>query len=190
MLLLPLCELCHFLTSDFMKVYSQWVPCERNFSYNFIPIFSKLCICFLHGLEMCMWSGYNPWINFCHFFHFVNFIFSDLRLYEIYRQCVPCKPSSLYIFILIYMQLCTSFIHGLKMCMWFGFNLAVNFCHISTLLTSSFFKFSQVRHQLHRSSIYIFIFILFLIEISVCKQCRPWSDAAVCSIWSGSALFA
>ena len=23
-----------------------------------------------------------------------------------------------------------------------------------------------------------------------CKQCRPWSDAAFCSIWSGSALFA
>ena len=55
------------------------------------------------------------------------------------------------------MQLCTSFFHGLKMCMWFGFNPAVNFCHFSTLLTLSFFNFSQVRHQLHRSSIYILI---------------------------------
>ena len=25
------------------------------------------------------------------------------------------------------------------MCIWFGFNPAVNFCHFSTLLTSSFF---------------------------------------------------
>ena len=25
------------------------------------------------------------------------------------------------------------------MCMWFGFNSAVNFCHFSTLLTLSFF---------------------------------------------------
>ena len=57
-----------------MKVYRQWVPCERNSSYNFILIFLKLCTCFLHGLEMCMWFGYNPWINFCHFFHFVNFV--------------------------------------------------------------------------------------------------------------------
>ena len=24
---------------------------------------------------MCIWFGYNPWINFCHFFHFVNFVF-------------------------------------------------------------------------------------------------------------------
>ena len=39
--------------------------------------------------------------------------------------------------------------------MWFGFNPGVNFCHFSTLLTLSFFKFSQVRHQLHRSSICI-----------------------------------
>ena len=47
------------------------------------------------------------------------------------------------------------FFHDLKMCIWFGFNPAVNFCHFSTLLTLSFFNFSQVGHQLHRSSIYI-----------------------------------
>ena len=34
----------------------------------------KLCTCFPHGLEMSMWFGYNPWINFCHSFHFVNFV--------------------------------------------------------------------------------------------------------------------
>ena len=64
---------CHFLTLDSMKVYRQCVPCERNSSYNFIPIFLKFCTCFFHGLEMCMWFGYNPWITFCHFFHFVIF---------------------------------------------------------------------------------------------------------------------
>ena len=42
-------------------------------SYNFIPIFFKLCTCFLHDLKMCMWFGCNPCINFCHFFHFGNF---------------------------------------------------------------------------------------------------------------------
>ena len=70
MSLFPLCELSHFSTS----MYRQWVPCERNSSYNFIPIFLKLCTCFLHGPKMCMWFGYNPCINFCHFFHFVNFV--------------------------------------------------------------------------------------------------------------------
>ena len=33
------------------------------------------------------------------------------------------------------------------------------------------------------------VFIEFLIEIPVCKLCRPWSDAVFCSIWSGSRLF-
>ena len=35
------------------------VSCERNSSYSFLPIFLKLCICFLHGVRMCMWFGYN-----------------------------------------------------------------------------------------------------------------------------------
>ena len=72
-LIFPLGELFHFLTSGYMKVLWQWVPCERNSSYNFIPIFLKLCTCYLHGQKMCIWFGCNPCINFCHFFHFVNF---------------------------------------------------------------------------------------------------------------------
>ena len=41
------------------------------------------------------------------------------------------------------MQICASSFHGLKMCMWLGFNPAVNFAHFSTLLTLSFFSFSR-----------------------------------------------
>ena len=50
------------------------VSCERNSSYSFAPIFLKLCRCFLHCMGMCMWFGYDCWINFCHFFHFVNLV--------------------------------------------------------------------------------------------------------------------
>ena len=44
----------------------------------------------------------------------------------------------------------------------------------------------------HLRSVWCMFFILFIffIEIPVSKQCRPWSDAAFCGIWSGSALFA
>ena len=35
-----------------------------------------------------------------------------------------------------------------------------------------------------------FCFISFLIEIPACKQFRPRSDTALCSVWSWSALFA
>ena len=103
---------------------------------------------FRHGLEMCMWFGYNPWINFCHFFHFVNFvIFWPQTLWK-------CTDSGYHVSATPYTTSCPSlfnfahlFVRGLKMCMWFGFNPAVNFCYFSTLLTC---HFSQVRHQFHR----------------------------------------
>ena len=64
--LFPLCWLCHFLTSDFIKMYRQWVPFERNFSYNVIPIFLYFFLTFahlfLHGLKVCILFAYtcNP----------------------------------------------------------------------------------------------------------------------------------
>ena len=169
MSLFSLCELSHFSTS----MYRQWVPCEHNSSYNFIPIFLKLGTCFLYGLKMCMWFGYKPCFNFCDFFRFANFLifwpqilwkcidsgyllsttphtilyrsfwnfahvfamvsryacsldiilelifvtFSTLWILpfltsdsmKVYRQWLTCKCSSLYNFMPIFMQLCTSF---------------------------------------------------------------------------------
>ena len=77
-------------------MYRQWVPCERNSSYNFIPIFLKLCTCFLHGLKMCIWFGYNPCINFCRFFLFANFVIHFLTsdCMKVLWQWVPCERSS------------------------------------------------------------------------------------------------
>ena len=51
-----------------MKVNGQWVPCVCNSSYSFMPIHLKLYMCHGHGLKICMWFGYNPWIIFYHFF--------------------------------------------------------------------------------------------------------------------------
>ena len=51
-----------------MKVNGQWVPCVCNSSYSFMPIHLKLYMYYGHGLKICMWCGYNPWIIFCHFF--------------------------------------------------------------------------------------------------------------------------
>ena len=68
--LFPVCELSHFFTS----MDRQWVPCESNSSYSFIQNFLKLCMCFRHGMRMCMWYGYHCEIIFCHFFPFVNLV--------------------------------------------------------------------------------------------------------------------
>ena len=184
-------------------MYRQWVPCERNSSYNFIPIFLKLCTCFRHGLKMCMWFGYNPCIYFCYFFHFANFVifwpqilwkccdsgylvsatphailywsfwnfvhvfamvwrcaygldiilelifvtFSTLWTLsfltsdsmKVYRRSYLVSATPYTISCLSLCNFAHLFFHGLKMCMWFGFNPAVNFCHFSTLLTLSVF---------------------------------------------------
>ena len=59
----------------------KWVLCEHNSSYNFIPILLKLYRCFCQGLKMCMTFGYNPRINFCHFFHSLNLVIFGLNYY-------------------------------------------------------------------------------------------------------------
>ena len=57
---------------------SEWdgyrVPCVRNSSNSFIPILLKLYRCCDHASKICMWFGYNPQINFCHFFHNLNLV--------------------------------------------------------------------------------------------------------------------
>ena len=45
-----------------------------NSSYNLIPILLKLCRHCDHALKICMWLGYTPQINFCHFFLNLNLV--------------------------------------------------------------------------------------------------------------------
>ena len=66
-----LSKLCHFSGIFTMKVNGQWVPlCATP------PTVScqLLYMCYGHGLKICMWFGYNPWIIFCHFFHNLNLV--------------------------------------------------------------------------------------------------------------------
>ena len=57
-----------------VRQHLTWVSCERNSSYSFAPIVLKFCMCFPHGMRVCMWIGHNCWINFCHFFDIVNLV--------------------------------------------------------------------------------------------------------------------
>ena len=107
-----------------IRQHLPWVSCERNSSYSFVPIFLKLCMCFRHGIRMCMWFGYNCEIIFCHFFHFVNLV---IFLTSMNRQWVPCERNSSCNFIPIFLKHCICFRHGLKMCVWFGYNPSINF---------------------------------------------------------------
>ena len=60
----PFHMFCHFFLYflNFVifwpQMYRQWVPCDCNFSYNFKPVFLKLCTCFLPCLQKCTLFGY------------------------------------------------------------------------------------------------------------------------------------
>ena len=61
-----------FELSHFFGHFSEWIEgtlyCVRNSSYNLILILLKLCRHCDHAFKICMWLGYTPQINFCHFF--------------------------------------------------------------------------------------------------------------------------
>ena len=108
---------------------------------------------------------------------------------KVYRQWLPCKRNSLYNFMPVFMQLCTSFFHGLKMCIWFGFNPAVNFCHFSILLTLSFFAGAT-----STSPKFDLYFVICAEALAWQNQqndvCAQWRLRSACAVWSESSLCA
>ena len=48
----------------------------------------KLHRCFVHGLKMCMWFGYNPQIRFCHFLRNLNLVFFQALLLSTYVDSI------------------------------------------------------------------------------------------------------
>ena len=58
----------------------------RISSYSFISILLKLHRCFVHGLKICMWFGYNPTprIKFYYFFGKLNLVIFQALLLSTY----------------------------------------------------------------------------------------------------------
>ena len=113
---------------------------------------------------MCMWFGYNPWINFYHFFQFVNFVI-------FWPQMVwKCIDSGYLVittpYTISYLRLC-NFAHLLTM-VW---RCACGLDLILQLNFVTFCHFSQVRHQLDLSSIYFGFVVHRLICHSLIIYC-------------------
>ena len=134
-------ELGHFSGIIYNKVNGQGIPCGCNASYSLIPILSKHHWCLGYGLKICMWFGYNPQIIFCHFFlqvelsHFSGIIYNNVN-----GQGIPYGRNSSYSFIPILLKLHWCFGHGLKICMWFGYNHQIIFCHFFCKLNLAIFR--------------------------------------------------
>ena len=58
----------------------EWVPYVHNSAYSFMAILLTFYRCFYHGLKMCIWFEYYPWISFCHFFRILNLVIFEARI--------------------------------------------------------------------------------------------------------------
>ena len=94
---------------------------------------------------MCMTFGYNPQINFCHFFHSLNLVIFGLTTTEAYGHKVPCEHNSSYNFIPILLKLYRCICQGLKMCMTFGYNPQIYFGHFFHSLNFIIFGLNYCR---------------------------------------------
>ena len=146
----PCIYFCYFFhLANFVIFWPQilWKCCDSGYLvsatphtvlywsfWNFVHIFAIVWRC-AYGLgiilELIFVTFSTLWA--------LSFLTSDSM--KVYRQWLPCKHNSLYSFMRVFMQLCTSFFP------WFE----VNFCHFSTLLTLSVFAGATSTSQ---SSIY------------------------------------
>ena len=103
-----------------------------------------------HALKICMWFGYYPPINFCYFFSQFEFShFSGILTMKVNGQWVPCVCNSSYSLIQILLKLYRHCDHALKICMWFGYNPQINFCHFFRNLNLVIFRiFSHPESEL------------------------------------------
>ena len=104
----PQINFCHFFYSlNLVIFWAQLLLKLMDIRYLvsatpptfFFPILLKLYRCFCQGLKMCMTFGYNPQINFCHFFYSFNLVILWaqllLKLMDI-RYLVSATPPTIF----------------------------------------------------------------------------------------------
>ena len=101
--------------------------CERNSSYSFSRNFLKRCMHFCQGLKMCMPFACYPQMHFGHFFRSSDLINFGLQAFS---HWVSCERDFSFSFTQILSKRCRCFCQGLKMCVTFGCNPQINFCHL------------------------------------------------------------
>ena len=97
--------------------------------YQLILIPLKLYVCLSHAVQMCISFGYNPQINFVTFFVRTEKITSNF--YSQSKWMVLCVNSFSYSFMPIPLKLYMRLVHGLKMCVSFGYNPQIIFVTVS-----------------------------------------------------------
>ena len=107
------------------RIVSKWVPCVRNSSNSFMPIFLKLYRCFCHTCFSMADLGVQVSVH------------SSIRQH---LPWVSCECNTSYSFVPILLKLCMCFRHGMRICMWFGYNCEMIFCHFFHFMNLVIFR--------------------------------------------------
>ena len=100
-----------------------WVPCERNSSYSFVPIFLKLCSVFLMVWGCACSLSLFPQCELSHF----------STSNSMYRQWVPCECNSPYNFIPVFLNFAHVFSMVWRCACGLNIMLELTFITFSTL---------------------------------------------------------
>ena len=127
------------------------------------------------GVFIMVWGcacgfGYNCKIIFYHLFHFVNLV--------IFRpQCIDSGylvSATPHTILYRSLKLCTCFLHGQKMCMWFGCNPCINF---STWRTFSFSDLGLYESFVTVGTLWAQLLIQFYTDLfETLHMFSPWSE--------------
>ena len=92
-----------------------------------VPILSDFHWYFGHGLKICMCFGYNPQIFILLFSQVELSHISSIIYNKVTEQRITCERNSSCSFIPILSNFHWYFGHGLRLCMWFGYNPRIIF---------------------------------------------------------------
>ena len=170
----PQNNFCHFFHSLNLVIFglnyywSLWTlgTLWAQLLLQFIPILLKLYRCFWQELKMCMTFGYNPQINFCRFFHSLNLVIFGLNYYwSLWTLGTLWAQLLTYNFIPILLKLYMCFCQGLKMCMTFGYNHQITFCHFFHSLNLVIFGLNYYRSLWTLDTLWVQLLLQFYIRI-------------------------
>ena len=87
---------------------------------------------------------------------------------------VPCWRNSSYSFALIILKVFRCFLHGMKLCMWFGCNSFIIFSHFFCFVNIVFFRYEMLWKSI--DSGYLVGASLFTVFLNCFKTLRNFAD--------------
>ena len=151
-------------------MYRQWVPCGRNSSYSFPPLFWNSADAFCIGWGCACGLGIILWLFFLSFSALWTWYFFTWNATKVYRQWVPSGRNSSYSFPPLFWNSADAFCIGWRCACGLGIILWLFFLSFSALWTWYFFTWNAIKVYRQwvpcgRSSSYSFPLII----LKVCR---------------------